>query len=226
MAMMPMFPLGSVLLPGGILPLHVFEPRYRDMIRDCLRADGEPEFGQALISHGWETGGGDDRTMVGTVAQMLQVDAIDENRYALIAVGTRRIRINAWLPDDPYPLADVDDWPDEDPDAPGLAVNVAASHARVRAARALAAQVEARLDDPDGLGDLDGDPVEMGGPVDTGDDDISDDPLLASYHLATLAPIGPADRFRLLAAPGPAARLDVLDEILDDVEAMLKFRLS
>jgi len=220
MAVMPMFPLGSVLLPGGILPLHVFEPRYRDMIRDCLRADGEPEFGQALISHGWETGGGDDRVMVGTVAQMLQVDAIDENRYALIAVGTRRIRINAWLPDDPYPIADVDDWPDEDPDVAGLAANVAASHARVRATRALAAQVAARLDDPVGLTDL-GDEA-----VDSGDDDVADDPLLASYHLATLAPIGPADRYRLLAAPGPAVRLDVLDEILDDVEAMLKFRLS
>jgi Lon protease-like protein len=216
---MAMFPLGSVLLPGGVLPLHVFEPRYRDMIRDCLRADGDPEFGQALISHGWETGGGDDRVMVGTVAQMLQVDAIDENRYALVAIGTRRIRINAWLPDDPYPIADVDDWPDEDPDAPGLALDVAASHARVRAARALAAQVVERLDEVD--------PTEFGGaPVDAGDDDISDDPLLATYHLATLAPIGPADRFRLLAAPGPAQRLDLLDEILDDVEAMLKFRLS
>ena len=218
-----MFPLGSVLLPGGILPLHVFEPRYRDMIRDCLRADGEPEFGQALISHGWETGGGDDRVMVGTVAQMLQVDAIDENRYALIAVGTRRIRIHAWLPDDPYPLADVEDWPDVDPDAAGLALNVAASHARVRAARALAAQVAALLADSD---ETDLVSVIGGEPVDTGDDEVSDDPLLATYHLATLAPIGPADRFRLLAAPGPEARLDVLDVILDDVEAMLKFRLS
>ena len=223
MAVMAMFPLGSVLLPGGILPLHVFEPRYRDMIRDCLRADGEPEFGQALISHGWETGGGDDRVMVGTVAQMLQVDAIDENRYALIAVGTRRIRINAWLPDDPYPLADVEDWPDIDPDSPGLALNVAASHARVRAARALAGQVAALLDESD---ETDLVSAIGGDPVDTGDDEVSDDPLLATYHLATLAPIGPADRFRLLAAPGPAARLDLLDEILDDVEAMLKFRLS
>jgi len=220
MAVMPMFPLGSVLLPGGILPLHVFEPRYRDMIRDCLRVDGEPEFGQALISHGWETGGGDDRVMVGTVAQMLQVDAIDENRYALVAVGTRRIRINAWLPDDPYPIADVDDWPDEDPDAPGLGVQVAASHVRVRAARALAARVAEQSDPRMGGGEF----GEL--PVDSGDDEISDDPLLATYHLATLAPIGPADRFRLLAAPGPARRLDVLDEILDDVEAMLKFRLS
>ena len=210
---MPMFPLGSVLLPGGILPLHVFEPRYRDMIRDCLRGDGEPEFGQTLIMHGWETGGGDDRAMVGTVAQMLQVDAIDEERYALVAVGTRRIRINAWLPDDPYPLADVDDWPDEDADAPGLALEVAAAHARVRAARTLAAEVAERQ------GEADIEPLDA-------DDEISDDPLVATYHLAALAPIGPADRFRLLAAPGPMARLGILHEILDDVEAMLKFRLS
>ena len=203
---MPMFPLGSVLLPGGVLPLHVFEPRYRDMVRDCLRADGEPEFGQALITHGWETGGGDVRAMVGTVAQMLQVEALDENRYALVAVGTRRIRINAWLPDDPYPIADVDDWPDIEPDAPGLAVQVAASRARVRAAMAMAAE----------LGDA---------PL-ADDTEISDDPLVATYHLAALAPIGPADRLRLLSAEGPAARLDLLDEILDDVEAMLKFRLS
>ena len=220
MAVMPMFPLGSVLLPGGILPLHVFEPRYRDMIRDCLGVDGDPEFGQVLISHGWETGGGDDRMMVGTVAQMLQIDAIDENRYALVAVGTRRIRINAWLPDDPYPIADVDDWPDEDPDSPGLAVEVAASHARVRAARALAARVARQSDAAMGPGAI------GGSPVDSGDDEISEDPLLATYHLAALAPIGPADRFRLLAAPGPARRLDLLDEILDDVEAMLQFRLS
>jgi Lon protease-like protein len=220
MAVMAMFPLGSVLLPGGLLPLHVFEPRYRDMIRDCLRADGEPEFGQALIARGWETGGGDDRVMVGTVARMLQVDAIDENRYTLVAVGTRRIRINAWLPDDPYPIADVDDWPDVEPDPPGLAVDVAASHARVRAVRILAKRVAARLDEGSGRADA------GAAPVDAGDDEISDDPLLATYHLATLAPVGEADRFRLLAAPGPAQRLDLLDEILDDVEAMLRFRLS
>jgi Lon protease-like protein len=209
-AVLPMFPLGSVLLPGGLLPLHVFEPRYRDMIRDCLRSDDEPEFGQALITRGWETGGGDDRATVGTVARMMQVEALDENRYALIAVGTRRIRVNAWLPDDPYPIADVDDWPDADPDASGLELHVAASLARVRSALALAAQ----------LTDEDGDAIR---PDDT---DISDDPLLATYHLAALAPIGPADRYRLLAADSPMHRLDLLDEILDDVEAMLKFRLS
>ena len=58
------------------------------------------------------------------------------------------------------------------------------------------------------------------------DTDIADDPLVATYHLSSLAPIGPADRYRLLAAPGPRERLDQLDSVLDDVEAMLKFRLA
>lgn len=208
MAMMPMFPLGMVLLPGGVLPLHVFEPRYRQMIIDCLQADGQPEFGQVLITHGSDAGGGDERAMVGTIAQMMQVEALDEQRYALVTVGTRRIRVNAWLPDDPYPVADVDDWPDDEPDPTGLDVAVAATHARVRAALALATE----------LGDVDA--------ATLGDSEISDDPLVATYHLASLAPIGPADRYRLLAATGPTARLDLLDEVLDDVEAMLKFRLG
>lgn len=207
MSVMAMFPLGSVLLPGGVLPLHVFEPRYRQMVIDCLQSDGTPEFGQALITHGREAGGGDERATIGTVAQMIQVEALDEERYAIVAVGVRRIRINAWLPDDPYPLADIDDFPDADPDPPGLALDVAATHSRVRSALALAQQ----------LGDVDVDPAET---------EIADDPLVATYHLASLAPIGPADRYRLLAADGPKQRLDVLDEVLDDVEAMLKFRLS
>jgi len=202
-----MFPLGSVLLPGGILPLHVFEPRYRQMVIDCLQADGTPEFGQALITHGREAGGGDERSDIGTVAQMLQVEAIDAERYAIVAVGVRRIRINAWLPDDPYPMADVDDFPDVEPDPPDLALHVAATHARVRAALALASE----------LGEAEGD---------LGDSEISDDPLVATYHLASLAPIGPADRYRLLAAEGPADRLELLDSVLDDVEAAMKFRLS
>ena len=207
MGVLPMFPLGSVLLPGGVLPLHVFEPRYRQMVIDILAEDGTPEFGQALITHGWESGGGDARAGVGTVAQMVQVEALDDGRYAMVTVGTRRIRVNAWLPDDPYPLADVDDWPDEDPEPAGLDVQVAASHSRVRAVLALAAEV----------GDV---------PVDLAESEVSDDPLVATYHLAALAPIGPSDRFRLLSAPGPAARLDTLDEVLDDVEAMLRFRLA
>src|SRR5918994_784212 len=180
MPVMAMFPLGSVLLPGGLLPLHVFEPRYRQMIVDCLAQEGDPEFGQALITHGREAGGGDERAMVGTVAKVLQIEALDEGRYALVAVGTRRFRVNAWLPDDPYPVADVDDWPDEEADASGLREGVEVLRDRLRGVLELAVRA----------GDLAAVP-EL---------EVSDDPLLASYHLAALAPIGPADRYRLLVA--------------------------
>ena len=111
MAAMAMFPLGTVLLPGAVLPLHVFEPRYQQLVRDCLEAP-EHEFGVVLIDRGSEVGGGDSRSAVGVVARMLQVAELDAGRFAVVTVGTRRIRVTRWLPDDPYPCADVDDWPD------------------------------------------------------------------------------------------------------------------
>ena len=215
MPVMPMFPLGSVLLPGGLLPLHVFEPRYRQMILDCLREDGEPEFGQVLITHGREAGGGDERAMVGTVAQVLQIDALDEGRYALVAVGTRRIRVNAWLPDDPYPVADVDDWPDEDPDPAGLAGAVAAAHERVRATLALAAR-RCRPTTETGRA------TNRRRPRPTSPTTRSSRPITSPPSRRSGPPIG-SDCWR---RRGPRARLAALDEILDDVDAMLKFRLS
>jgi Lon protease-like protein len=203
MAMLPMFPLGSVLLPGSLLPLHVFEPRYRQLVRDCL--DGEPEFGVTLIERGWEVGGGDVRTSIGTVARILEVLQLPDGRYGLTTVGTRRVRVRAWLADDPYPRADVEDWPDEADSRPTTA-EIEAVAARVRRVLALAAE----------LGDT-------APPVTT---EISDDPVLASYHLCALSPLGPADRQDLLAAPGPAERVDLLDQLLDGIDDVLRFRLT
>ena len=59
---------------------------------------------------------------------------------------------------------------------------------------------------------------------DAADPEISDDPLLATYHLAGIAPLGPADRYRLLCADSPRQRLELLDSALDDVVAMIDFR--
>ncbi len=107
-----MFPLGSVLLPGGALPLHVFEPRYQALVRDCIEAP-EHEFGVVLIDRGSEVGGGESRRDVGVVARMVQVAQLADDRFAVVAIGTRRMRVIEWLPDDPYPRAVVDDWPDD-----------------------------------------------------------------------------------------------------------------
>jgi Lon protease-like protein len=94
-----MFPLGVVLFPGMALPLHIFEARYREMIQDCLR-HGQ-EFGVVLIERGSEVGGGDQRSDVGTVAHITEAAQLPDGRWALLAVGTRRIRVQTWLPDDP-----------------------------------------------------------------------------------------------------------------------------
>jgi Lon protease-like protein len=207
MAVVPMFPLGTVLLPGGVLPLQVFEPRYRQMVRAVLADDtNPPEFGVVLIERGWEVGGGDARSSVGTLARIADIRALTEGRYALVAVGHARIRVNAWLPDDPYPIADIDVWDDEPSrhDEATHRSRVEALHARVR-----------RLnDDVRALG-------EMAPPPDT---EISDDPAMAIHHLGSLAPLGAADRYRLLAAPSIDDRLDALEAAIDDAEALVRFR--
>jgi len=204
--MMPMFPLGSVLLPGALLPLHVFEPRYRQLVQDCLE-DSDHEFGVVLIERGHEVGGGDVRSNVGTVARMLQVAEMTDGRYALVTIGTRRIRVNAWVPDDPYPLADVDDWPDdEDVDTDGLDHRLEQMAARVRRVNAIAAEAGAANIDTEWK--------------------LTADALVDSYRLSAAAPLGPADQQRLLRARGPAERVALLADALDDVEAILQFRLS
>jgi hypothetical protein len=68
--------------------------------------------------------------------------------------------------------------------------------------------------------------TELGDSCVDGTSTISDDPLLATYHLAAIAPIGPADTYRLLCAESPMQRLAILDDVLDDVEAVLSFRMA
>ncbi len=205
MSVMPMFPLGMVLLPGSVLPLHVFEPRYRQMVRDCLERD-EPEFGVVLIEQGSEVGGGEVRRMVGTVARMVQVAEMPDGRYAVMAVGVARLRVTAWLPDDPYPLADVDLWPDDGDASPEADAAVEALAARVRRVMALAVE----------LGDTVGDPQQ----------EVDDDPWVAVHQLADMAPVGVTDRFDVLCAANTDARIAMLAQRLDDVEALQQMRLA
>lgn len=204
MARLPMFPLGMMVLPGSLLPLHVFELRYRQMVRDCLAAP-TPEFGVVLIARGREVGGGDVRNDVGVVAHMVEVAESPDGRYHLLAIAGRRIRVREWLPDDPYPCADVDEWPDDELPAPDAAL-LADLHLRARRLRALAVELGDRL--PDAAADL------------------SDDPVVASYQVAALAPLGDADRHELLCASGAAERARRLGEMLDHLHDVLTFRLT
>ena len=207
MATLPMFPLGTVLLPSVYLPLHVFEPRYRELVATCLA--GDQEFGVVLIERGSEVGGGDQRVDVGTVARIVEAAELPDGRWALGSVGTRRIRVTEWLPDDPYPRAVVEEWP-EPPTTEASSVELTAAVARLmpRLRRVLAARAE--------LG-------EAAAPATV---ELADDPVLASYQAVAVAPIGPADQQRLLCQPDARGRIDRLDAMLAEEEAFLGQRLA
>jgi uncharacterized protein len=199
----PMFPLGTVLLPGAYLPLHVFEPRYRELVRVCL--EGTPEFGVALIERGSEVGGGDHRVDAACVARIVEATGLDDGRWAIGTVGVRRVRVVQWLPDAPYPRAEVEAWPDDEPTT-GAAARCQVVAAELRRTLALAA--------------------ELGIPVPPATFAIDEDPWLASYQLAALAPLGPLDQLALLAASGPDERLEHLHRLLEEEAAVLASRLA
>lgn len=213
-----MFPLGSVLVPGMILPLHVFEPRYRRLVHDCL--DGDGEFGVVLIERGSEVGGGDVRTDVGTVARIVQADELPDGRFVVGAVGVRRIRVTRWLEDDPYPRAEVADWPDvpaaddEKADQGGAGEDASAGPAPGSEEVAALLRRTAALRS------------ELGEPAPPLDLELSDDRVVAGYQATALAPLGPADRQALLGAPTLSSRFELLRDLLADQVELLQARLS
>lgn len=198
-----MFPLGTVLVPTVALPLHVFEPRYRALVHTCLA--GDRELGVVLIERGSEVGGEDVRTDVGTRGRITQAAEAPDGRWALEVLGLERLRVRTWLPDDPYPLADVEAWPDPDP-SPLVAALLDTTVAQLRRVLALAS--------------------EAGDPAPRATVELDHDPVLASYQAAALAPLGPFDRQRLLAAPSVEARLEALRAHLDDAAVVLQHRLA
>ena len=88
---LPMFPLGTVLFPGAILPVHVFEERYRQLAEFCTSESSV--FGVVLIERGSEVGGGDTRAPVGCLAEIIQHEQFEDGRWALVEMGTERFNI-------------------------------------------------------------------------------------------------------------------------------------
>ncbi len=200
-----MFPLGSVLLPGMGLPLHVFEPRYRVMMYDLQQSNSQ-EFGVVLIERGSEVGGGDTRGQVGCRAAIAQAEEQPDGSWVLIAVGTERIKLLAWLPEDPYPRASVVPWPD-------LRTEQQLDDALIEGAERVARRVAALA-------------VEMGAQGLLADCQLSADPSSRLYELATMAPLGALDRSRLLCTPDLPTRYELLIEMLEEQELLLQGRLA
>lgn len=111
---MPLFPLNVVLFPGMALPLHIFEPRYREMVSRCL--DEDLAFGVVLIKEGQEVGGEAVPYRVGTAARIVKVDRQQDGRMNIQVVGTRRFRIEELNHDLPYLSGRVRHFPVTDGD--------------------------------------------------------------------------------------------------------------
>jgi Lon protease-like protein len=177
MTTIAMFPLGSVLFPHMPLQLRVFESRYVVMLAEILEVE-PAEFGVVLIERGQEVGGGEHRFAIGTVARILQLEGA-EGFIAVVAQGERRIAVERWLADEPFPQAVIRELPELTWDDSLLPLRERAEH-EVRRALALASEFA---------------DVPWASSV-----DISDDPVEAAWQLAAIAPLGPVDQLELLGS--------------------------
>jgi Lon protease-like protein len=198
-----LFPLHTVLFPGMALPLNVFEPRYLQLVEECLR-DEEP-FGVVLIREGPEVGGFAVPHDVGTTARIERAEPNILNQIALSSRGEQRFRITELHHDRPYLWADAVHVEEPSDEAPADRRERAAEQLRAFAGLRSRARGEYERDPdakiPEGSG------------------------ALADAICATGA--GTADeRQRLLETPDPAERLARAVEMFEEILELLRRRVD
>jgi Lon protease-like protein len=185
---MPLFPLGTVLFPGLVLPLHIFEERYRQLVRDLLDGPEPQEFGVIAIRKGRETGvdGVSALHEIGCTARLRQVTQHDDGRFELVTVGTQRFRLLGLDRSRPYLRGEIDLLTEETGDEAAAALAMEAVRRTFREyLDALATQGAARINVPE----------------------LPDEPVLLSYLVAASMIVELSDRQVLLAEPDAAGRL-------------------
>jgi Lon protease-like protein len=188
-----LFPLGAVLYPGLVLPLHIFEDRYRRLVRDliALPEDRPRRFGVVAIREGREVGADGVRALhdVGCTAGLHQVEAYDDGRFDIVTAGVTRFRLRRLDTSLPYLTADVDFL--DEPDGEGADVLARSLIERFAAYRRLL-----------------GEPPGAPGP------ELPDNARVLSYLVASAVVLDLPDKQRLLAAPDTATRLRFELELL------------
>lgn len=192
-----LFPLSEVLLPAMPLPMQIFEPRYHQLLADVLGETGEVKdgagFGVVALNRGSEAAppsGEPDVAQVGTFAEILEVEPQPDGTVRLLAVGSRRFRIESLLFGLPYLRAEVSWLAEDDGDiAPGS----------VELIHRLCDQLS------DAIGTLTGQRAVFT-PL--------RDPTMLSYQVAAHVPLAPTDRQELLATPTTADRLRLAIQLL------------
>lgn len=181
---LPLFPLGTVLFPHMPMQLHIFEERYREMMRDCQEQG--TSFGVVGIRQGVEAGGPAAPYGVGTLARLHLVEPLDDGRYNLVIVGTSRFRVTRIDVSRPYLVATVEYLPDARGGGSGLAP--------------LAERVgQAFLQYARALGDL--------ADVAASSVELPDDPELLSYLVSSSLQVETAHKQELLELDSAEARL-------------------
>ena len=110
MPVLPLFPMHVVVFPGQRQQLHIFEPRYRRLVREVL--DEEAPFGIVLIKRGREVGGGAVPVDTGCAVRIREHQELEDGRYNLLCEGTQRFRIRDLLGEEPFLRAEVEFLPE------------------------------------------------------------------------------------------------------------------
>ena len=206
-ALLPLFPLGTVLYPGMILPLHIFEERYRQLVRDLLDRPEPREFGVIAIREGRETGvdGVSALYEIGCVAALRQAEPGEDGRFDLITVGTERFRLLELDRTMPYLRGEIETLTEETGD----------EAAAVPAVRTTETAFRAYLD---ALAERGGATVVVR--------DLPDEPVFLSYVVAAAMIIDLPERQSLLAEPDAVSRLNAERALLSRETGMLRTTTS
>jgi uncharacterized protein len=205
--MLPLFPLGAVLYPGMLLPLHIFEERYRQLVQDLLAGPDPRRFGVIAIRKGRETGidGVHSLYEVGCIATLRRVEQYDDGRFDIITVGTQRFKLNSLDETRPYLQGEVELLTDE----------VADPAAALPLVRTVQVAFRTYLD---ALTEWGGASVRI--------EELPEEPMLLSFIVAAAMIIDLTERQGLLAEPDTLRRLEAQRALLSRETAMLKTTTS
>jgi hypothetical protein len=200
---LPLFPLGTVLFPGMVLPLHIFEERYRQLVRDLLAGPEPRRFGVIAIKKGRETGADGVSALyeVGCTATLRETREHDDGRFDLVTVGTERFRLAGLDDAGPYLRGDVEPIAEDTGEAAaaGLAARAVAEAFRGYV-DTLAAHELAQVNVPE----------------------LPEEPVLLSYLVAAAMIIDVPERQVLLAEPDALSRLTAERALLSREITMLR----
>jgi hypothetical protein len=205
--LLPLFPLGAVLYPGMLFPLHVFEERYRQLVRDLLARPEPRQFGVIAIRKGRETGidGVQSLYPIGCTATLRRVEGLDDGRFDLVTVGTQRFRLTALDEELPYLRGTVELLGSDEVDQDSAAPLVRSVQAAFRAYVEVLAQ-------------RGGATVQI--------EDLPAEPGLLSFVVAAAMVVDLPDHQALLAEPDAIRRLAAERALLSREVAMLQATTS